>query len=163
MAYKDEYEVMRLWNDGRFEEQLAQEFESWDRVSVQLAPQIANPRDPDTGRARKRSLGPSAMRILGWLPRLRFLRGTPFDPFGWTAHRRTERALIREYEVTLDELLAGLSPETRPLAVDIASVPEGIRGFDLVKEQHLAAARAKQRELLEAFRLRVAKDPGPRT
>jgi indolepyruvate ferredoxin oxidoreductase len=163
MAYKDEYEVMRLWNDGRFEEQLAQEFESWDRVSVQLAPQIANPRDPDTGRARKRSLGPSAMRILGWLPRLRFLRGTPFDPFGWTAHRRTERALIREYEATLDELLAGLSRETRPLAVDIASVPEGIRGFDLVKEQHLAAARAKQRELLEAFRLRVAKDPGPRT
>ncbi len=163
MAYKDEYEVMRLWNDGRFEAQLAREFESWDRVSVQLAPQIANPRDPDTGRASKRAIGPFAMRVLGWLPRLRFLRGTPLDPFGWTAHRRMERALVREYETTLDELLAGLSPETRALAIDIASVPEGIRGFDLVKEQHLEAARAKQRELLEAFRLRVATGVGLRT
>lgn len=163
MAYKDEYEVMRLWNDGGFAAQLAREFESWDRISVQLAPQIANPRDPDSGRARKWSIGPFAMRMLGWLSRLRFLRGTPLDPFGWTAHRRRERALVREYEATLDELLAGLSPETRALAVDIASVPEGIRGFDLVKEQHLEVARAKQRELLEAFRLRVASRPATRT
>jgi indolepyruvate ferredoxin oxidoreductase len=155
LAYKDEYEVARLWSDGSFRAQLEREFEGARRVRIQLAPQLANPRDPDTGRARKWSLGPWAFAFLGALARLRFLRGTPFDPFGWTAHRRRERALIREYESTLEELLAGLGPDTRELAVAIASIPEAIRGFDLVKEQQLADAKAREAELLQAFRLRA--------
>jgi indolepyruvate ferredoxin oxidoreductase len=152
LAYKDEYEVARLWTDGSFRRQLEREFESWDRVELHLAPQIANPRDPDTGRARKWILGPWVFRGLGLLAKLKFVRGTPFDPFGWTAHRRRERELIQEYERTVEELLAGLSPETHPIAVEIASLPEQIRGFDLVKDEHLAAVRTRQAELLNALR-----------
>jgi indolepyruvate ferredoxin oxidoreductase len=152
MAYKDEYEVARLYTDGAFRAQLAREFESFERVEIQLAPQIANPRDPDTGRAKKRSLGPWMFTALGVMARFKFLRGTPFDPFGWTAHRKLERRLVAEYEATLDEVCAGLSLANRDTAVAIASVPEQIRGFDLVKERQLEAARGKQRELLDRFR-----------
>jgi indolepyruvate ferredoxin oxidoreductase len=152
MAYKDEYEVARLWSDGSFRAQLESEFESWGRIRIQLAPQLFNPRDPDTGRARKWSLGPWALRAMAVLARFKFLRGTPFDPFGWTRHRRLERALVAEYEATVEELLARLAPDTRELAVEIASVPESIRGFDLVKERHLEQARARQQELLARFR-----------
>jgi indolepyruvate ferredoxin oxidoreductase len=155
LAYKDEYEVARLWSDDSFRKQLEREFEAWERVELHLAPQIANPRDPDTGRARKWILGPWVFRALGVLAKLKFLRATPFDPFGWTAHRRRERELIADYERTLDELLAGLSHETHALAVEIASIPEHIRGFDLVKDRHLHDAKAKESALLAAFRQRA--------
>ena len=159
LAYKDEYEVARLYTDGSFRAQLEREFEGDYRLEIQLAPQIGNPRDPDTGRARKLSLGPWVLPLLALLARAKRLRGTPLDPFGWTAHRRRERALIRAYEATVEELVAGLSPDTHELAVAIASVPEMIRGFDLVKERHLADAEAKQMELLAAFRMRRAQLP----
>jgi indolepyruvate ferredoxin oxidoreductase len=156
LAYKDEYEVARLYTDGSFRKQLEAEFEGDYRVSLQLAPPwILNPKDPDTGRHRKWAFGPKFFSALALLARLRFLRGTPFDPFGWSAHRRLERGLIGEYEATLDELLEGLSEENRDLAVAIASIPEQIRGFDLVKEEQLAVARSKQEDLLAAFRLRA--------
>jgi indolepyruvate ferredoxin oxidoreductase len=152
MAYKDEYEVARLYTDGSFHAQLAREFESWERLEIQLAPQIANPRDPDTGRAKKRSLGPWMFPVLRVMARFKFLRGTPLDPFGWTAHRKMERQLVRDYVATLDAVLAALTPANRTQAVEIARIPELIRGFDLVKEKQLADAQAKQRELLDAFR-----------
>jgi indolepyruvate ferredoxin oxidoreductase len=151
MAYKDEYEVARLYTDGSFHAQLAREFESWERLEIQLAPQIANPRDPDTGRAKKRSLGPWMFPVLRVMARFKLLRGTPLDPFGWTAHRKMERQLVRDYVATVDALLTRLSPENRAQAVEIARIPELIRGFDLVKEKQLESAQAKQRELLDAF------------
>jgi len=156
LAYKDEYEVARLWTDGSFRAQLDREFSGWKRIELQLAPQLMNPRDPDTGRAKKRTLGPWVFAALRAMAFFKFLRGTPLDPFGWTAHRRRERALIGDYEATLDALLAGLAPDNRDLAVEIASLPEGIRGYDLVKDRHLADVESKQRELLDAFR-RVAR------
>jgi indolepyruvate ferredoxin oxidoreductase len=152
MAYKDEYEVARLWSDGSFRAQIEREFESWDRIRLHLAPQLFNPRDPDTGRARKWALGPWALRAMGLLARFKFLRGTPFDPFGWTAHRRLERRLVREYEATVGELLDRLAPGTQELAVRVACVPEFVRGFDLVKERHLEEAQALQRDLLAELR-----------
>jgi indolepyruvate ferredoxin oxidoreductase len=155
LAYKDEYEVARLWTDGSFRAQLDREFASWQRIELQLAPQLLNPRDADTGRAKKRILGPWVFAALRGMAAFKFLRGTRFDPFGWTAHRRRERELIAGYEATLDTLLAGFASDNRDLAVEIASLPEGIRGYDLVKDRHLADAEGKQRELLEAFRLRA--------
>jgi indolepyruvate ferredoxin oxidoreductase len=155
LSYKDEYEVARLWTDGSFRQQLEREFESWERVELHLAPQIANPRDPDTGRARKWILGPWVFRGLALLAKLKFLRGTPLDPFGWTAHRRRERELIREYERTLEGLFSGLAPDSHEIAVEIARIPELIRGFDLVKDRHLEDAKQKEAELLAAFRLRA--------
>jgi indolepyruvate ferredoxin oxidoreductase len=83
---------------------------------------------------------------------LKFMRGTPLDPFGWTRHRRDERAEIARYERVLDELLDALTPENLSSAVEIAGLPEMVRGFDTVKERHLEAVRHKEAELLAAFR-----------
>ncbi len=154
LAYKDEYEVARLYTDGSFQRQLDQTFQGDYRVSLQLAPQLIFPSDRDSGRVRKISVGPWVFPLFRVLARLKFLRGTPLDVFGWTAHRRTERRLIAEYERTIAELLDDLAPDNRDLAVEIASLPEHVRGFGIVKDEHLERARAKHAELVEAFRLR---------
>jgi len=155
LAYKDEYEVARLYTNGEFVRQLEAEFEGDYRLELHLAPPWSlNPRDRATGRHRKWTLGPWMFPVLRLLARGRFLRGTPFDPFGWTAHRRLERRLIRDYETRVEELLAGLSPESFDLAVEIANIPEHIRGFDTVKEEQLAQAREKEAELLASFHQR---------
>ncbi len=157
-ATKDEYEVARLWTNGEFARQLEAEFEGEYRLELHLAPPWRlNPRDPRTGRHRKWAFGPWMFRVLRLLARGKVLRGTPFDPCGWSAHRRLERQLVRDYEARVEELLAGLSPESFDLAVEIARIPELIRGFDSVKEEQLAHARAKEAELLAAFRLRAAR------
>ncbi len=157
LAYKDEYEVARLYTDGSLERQLAQQFEGTPRVSFHLSLQFLPAwlvrRDPDTGRAPKWRF-PAWLMLPMWrvIRSLRFLRGTPVDPFGRTPHRRMERAMIREYEETVEELLEGLGRESHGLAVEIASLPEMVRGFDTVKEHHVQQAREKQRELLDSFR-----------
>jgi indolepyruvate ferredoxin oxidoreductase len=163
LAYKDEYEVARLFTDGRFRGQLEAEFEGDYRLKIHLSPQFIphwiphwlGGRDPDTGRARKFAFGAWMLGVLGVLRHFKFLRGTPFDVVGWTAHRRLERRLIREYEATLEEILDGLNDENRDLAVEIASLPEHVRGFDSVKESQLAEANVKRTELLEAYRRRA--------
>jgi len=102
--------------------------------------------------AKKMSFGPWMLRAFKVLASLRFLRGTAFDPFGRSVERRTERALIRDYEEMLDEILAGLTPENHHLAVGIASIPEKIRGFGHVKARHLTAAKAEEAALLDQYR-----------
>ncbi len=159
LAYKDEYEVARLYTDGAFRRQIEQTFEGDYRLKLHLAPQMLFPRDRESGRVRKISVGSWVFPAFRLLARLRFLRGTPLDVFGWSAHRRLERRLIADYEETVAELLDGLSAENRDLAVEIAAIPELIRGFGLVKEEHLEKARVKQAELLEAFRLRTPGTP----
>jgi len=157
MSYKDEYEVARLYTDGSLESQLEREFEGDYKLRIHLSPQFLPrflaPRDPETGRVKKWAI-PAPLMLAGFraMAALRFLRGTPFDPFGWTAHRRLERRLIGEYEAVVQELADGLTAENRPLAVEIASLPEHVRGFDTVKERHLEEAKEKERELLAAFR-----------
>jgi indolepyruvate ferredoxin oxidoreductase len=158
LAYKDEYEVARLYTNGEFARQLAAEFEGEYRLRLHLAPPWRfNPRDPLTGRHRKWTFGAWIFPLLRLLARGRVLRGTPLDPFGFSAHRRLERRLVRDYEARVEELLAGLSPESFELAVEIARIPELVRGFDSVKEEQLGHARAKEAELLAAFRLRAAR------
>ncbi|MGH0030255.1 MAG: indolepyruvate ferredoxin oxidoreductase family protein [Myxococcota bacterium] len=161
MARKDEFEVARLYSDGSFAKQVAAEFEGDYRLVLHLAPPrlpvidwFLDRADPDTGRMKKidSRWWFTAMRVLA---RFAFLRDTPFDPFGRTAHRRLERRLVDDYRATVDELVAGLSDENLALAVEIASIPEHIRGFEQVREQHLEDALAKQRELLDAFRRTV--------
>jgi indolepyruvate ferredoxin oxidoreductase len=155
LAYKDEYEVARLYTDGAFQRQLETEFEGDYQIRINLAPQLIFPRDPDTGRVKKVAVGPWVLTAFRWLAKLRFLRGTPFDPFGYTAHRALERAWIRRYEKTVDELLEGLTAENHPLAVEVASLPEHIRGFDTVKERSIEEVESKERDLLAAFRLQA--------
>jgi indolepyruvate ferredoxin oxidoreductase len=100
----------------------------------------------------KKEYGPWMFSAFKVLSKLRFLRGSALDIFGYTEERRTERQLIADYEKTVDELLAKLSPDDHALAVQIASIPEDIRGFGHVKARHLAAAKANEAKLLEAWR-----------
>jgi indolepyruvate ferredoxin oxidoreductase len=152
MAYKDEYEVARLHTDTGFMDRIAAQFEGDYEVKMHLAPPLFAGRDPATGELRKSSYGSwmlSAMRVLA---KFKFLRGSALDIFGYTAERREERALIGEYEKTIDALLADLDREKLPIAVDIASVPENIRGYGHVKSRHLADAKKREAELLEQWR-----------
>jgi indolepyruvate ferredoxin oxidoreductase len=153
MAYKDEYEVARLYTDGSFEKQVANEFGGDNlRLEFHLAPPLLARRDKTTGQLRKMSFGPWLLPTFRVLAKLKFLRGTAFDPFGRSLERQTERKLIQDYEVMLDELLARLTPENHHLAVGLAVIPEKIRGFGHVKQQHLVAAKADEAALLEQFR-----------
>jgi indolepyruvate ferredoxin oxidoreductase len=159
LAYKDEYEVARLFTDGSFQRQIESEFEGeyelvWNAAppSLPLIDFLVNRRDARTGRTRKIQFGAWMFKVLGVMAKLKFLRGTAFDFFGRDAHRKLERQLITEYETTTAEILEGLSKDNLDVAVQIASIPEHVRGFDTVKEEQLAAARGKQTELFDAFR-----------
>ena len=131
MAYKDEYEVARLYTDGAFQKQVASEFDGEGlRFEFHLAPPLLARRDRATGLPRKMSFGPWMMGVFKLIARFKSLRGTAFDPFGYSSERRSERKLIADYAATLDEVLAKLNPANHHLAVGIAAIPEKIRGFD---------------------------------
>ncbi len=160
LAYKDEYEVARL-HASTLQPQLDATFAGEYRVTFHLAPPLLAKRDPVTGVPRKMKFGPWMLKAFGLLARLKGLRGTALDPFGYTEERRTERALIVEYERLVDELLAGLTPANHALAVDLARIPEQIRGYGHVKERHLAAARQRQAQLLGQWRSASAQAAPP--
>jgi indolepyruvate ferredoxin oxidoreductase len=152
LAYKDEYEVARLYTDGQFEAKIRNTFEGDFKLHFHLAPPLFAKRDPATGRLRKSEYGGWTFLAFKLLAKLRFLRGSALDVFGYTRERRTERRLISEYESTIAEILERLDADNHALAVQIASIPEQIRGFGHVKEAHLELAQRKQAELLAALR-----------
>jgi indolepyruvate ferredoxin oxidoreductase len=153
MAYKDEYEVARLYTDGSFRKQVESQFDGDNlRFEFHLAPPLVARRDQATGLPRKMSFGPWMLPAFRLLAKLKGLRGTRFDPFGRSVERRTERKLIADYEAMLDEILGKLTPENHHLAVGLAVIPEKIRGFGHVKQRHLAAAKADEAALLEQLR-----------
>ena len=158
MAYKDEYEVARLYTDGTFDSELGKRFKG-GKVTFHLAPPLLAKADPVTGVPRKMTFGPWMKRAFTVMAWFKFLRGTAFDPFGRTHERRQERALIGMYKSVVDELLAALTTKNIALATEIASVPEQIRGYGHVKERHLKAAKGRESELLEAYRSGKAKMP----
>jgi indolepyruvate ferredoxin oxidoreductase len=153
MAYKDEYEVARLYTDGSFEKQVKGEFAGDSlRFEFHLSPPLLARRDKTTGLPRKMSFGPWVLPAFRLLAKMKFLRGTALDPFGYSLERRTERKLIEDYEAMLEELFANLTPENHHLAVGLAAIPEKIRGFGHVKQRHLVTAKAEEAALLEQFR-----------
>ena len=152
LAYKDEYEVARLHGDGALEKKIAAMFEGDYRVAFHLAPPLFARRDPLTGEPRKMRFGAWMLPLFRLLKHLKGLRGTRLDPFGHTAERRMERSLIAEYEQTIEELLERLSAQNHALAVQIASLPEEMRGFGHIKQRNVAAAREKRKQLLEQWR-----------
>jgi indolepyruvate ferredoxin oxidoreductase len=152
MAYKDEYEVARLYADGSFQRQVAQAFEGDLRFEFHLAPPLLAAKDPVTGEAKKMRFGPWMMTAFRALAAMRFLRGGRLDIFGYSAERREERALISEYEALCDELIAGLTPANHATALALAAIPEKIRGYGHVKARHLAAIEPERRRLLDLWR-----------
>jgi len=155
MAYKDEYEVARLHADPKFLAKIAGQFEGELGKDYKLAYHLAPPllaKKNARGELQKQRFGPwmlTAFRILG---RMKFLRGTALDPFGRTEERRVERELVDEYRASIEEVLRGLGPANLGLAVEIARIPDGIRGYGHVKARHLTAVRPKWDALMADWR-----------
>jgi len=151
MAYKDEYEVARLHTDPAFTARIAAMFDGEVKLVHHLAPPLFAQRDAK-GHLVKQPFGPWMRSAFALLARFKGLRGGALDPFGRSEERRTERALIGEYQASIDELLRDLSAERLPLALEIARLPEDIRGFGHVKAHHLAAVRPRWQALMARWR-----------
>ena len=157
MAYKDEYEVARLYADESFAKQVKREVGGEHlRLFVHLAPPLLARRDKVTGEPKKITFGPWIFPLFRLVAKFKFLRGTPFDPFGYSTERKVERSLVRDYEAMLEEVLARLNRDTHPIAVGLAAIPEKIRGFGHVKARHLKAAKADEAALLDQLRAGVS-------
>ncbi len=152
MAYKDEYEVARLYSQTAFLSSIEKQFEGKVKIRFQLAPPLFATIDEITGRPVKKSYGPWMRKAFGILAHLKGLRGGIVDPFGYSPERKAERALTGEYETTIVELLSGLTLDNLETAVEIANIPEQIRGYGVVKTQSIENAQSLQKELLADFR-----------
>ena len=152
MAYKDEYEVARLHTDKKFTDKIASQFEGDYKLVHHLAPPLLAKKNAK-GELVKQQMGGWIRPAFGLLAKMKGLRGTALDIFGYTEERRTERALIGEYRKSIEEVLAkGLTAERLALATEIARIPEDIRGYGHVKHRHLVAARAKWDGLMAQWR-----------
>jgi indolepyruvate ferredoxin oxidoreductase len=151
LAIKDEYEVARLYSDGTFAQDLQRRFSGAYKIRFHLAPPLLARPDRATGHIRKQNYGAWMGSLFPLLARMKTLRGTWFDVFSYTGERRAERLLIRQYRQTIDSLLAGLTPDKYQIAVEIAALPERIRGYGHVKADNIARAKQCEAELLAAF------------
>ena len=158
LAYKDEYEVARLYTDGSFSRAVEAEFEGVRRMEFHLAPPLLSRfyRDKRTGAPRKIRLGSWIMPVFRLLARGKTLRGTRWDLFGYASERRLERRMIADYERLLDEIESRLSPATHATAVALAALPEDVKGFGHIKDASLAKAKKR-----EAFLLAELRNPAP--
>jgi indolepyruvate ferredoxin oxidoreductase len=152
MTYKDEYEVARLYSDTHFINQVMGSFDGDLKLEFHLAPPLFARKNKVTGELQKMKFGPWMLSAFRVLSKFRMLRGTPLDIFGYSAERKTERALIADYDAMLVEIIGNLTPANHATAVALAAIPEKIRGFGHVKARHLAAAKAEEKMLREQFR-----------
>jgi indolepyruvate ferredoxin oxidoreductase len=152
MTYKDEYEVARLMTEPAFAARLRDTFEGDFQLRYNLAPPLLSPRDARTGRPRKRQFGPRLALGFQALRRLRVLRGTPLDIFGYGAHRRMERSLIEEYEALVERVLPLVKSATVVQAEAVLRAHDKIRGYDVVKEQSVARVREELPKLVAALK-----------
>ena len=151
MAYKDEYEVARLYTNGEFQEKLSRQFEGDYSLKFHLAPPLFAKRDPQTGHLKKREYGPWILPALRLVAKGKGLRNTPFDLFGYTEERRWERQLIEDYQKTIVNLLDRLTQTNHRTAVSIAEIPDMIKGFGHVKSNNIKRAQSREKQLLETF------------
>jgi indolepyruvate ferredoxin oxidoreductase len=159
LAYKDEYEVARLFADGTFEKQLHDAFEGDYKIKFNLAPPILNSGTDSQGRPKKREFGPGMMKSFRLLAKLKGLRGTPLDIFGYAAERKMERALITAYEKDVASVLSTLSPANAEIAVELLSLPDRIRGYGPVKEKAVKDAEMRHAQLVADL---ASPPPAPR-
>ncbi|MGX1305749.1 indolepyruvate ferredoxin oxidoreductase [Amorphus suaedae] len=148
MAYKDEYEVARLYSEPAFRARLKDTFHDHKRLTVMLAPPMLTGTDPATGRPKKRAFGPWVFKAFGVLAGLKGLRGTVLDPFGYTSERRAERDLVKRYRADVEMILARLGEANYGLLVEIARIPDLIRGYGPVKQANFAVADKKRETLI---------------
>jgi len=156
LAYKDEYEVARLYTDGSFLKSVQAQFEGNYKIAFNLAPPIMERTDPATGRPKKREFGAWMMIAFRILAKLKGLRGTRLDLFGYHPDRREERALIAEYESTAEGILKTITPENRDICREILALPDMIRGFGPVKAGNIKKARVQKTVLLQKVEAELA-------
>jgi indolepyruvate ferredoxin oxidoreductase len=159
LAYKDEYEVARLYTNGEFEKQLRDQFEGDFKISFNLAPPLLGGGTDALGRPKKRAFGAWMMPVFRLLAGMRGLRGTAFDIFGHSADRKLERDLIAAYEKDVATVLSLLSPVTVDTAVELLSLPDRIRGYGPVKAKAVRDAKARYAQLAADL---VSPQPAPR-
>lgn len=151
MAIKDEYEVARLYTDGRFLRKLNAQFDGDFKLKFHLAPPLLARRDPETGELQKREYGPWIFTAFRLLARMKGLRGGTWDIFGRTAERRSERALRDAYLAQMREIADRLTPQNHSAALALASIPDEIRGFGHVRERNMKKADDLRQKLQTAF------------
>jgi indolepyruvate ferredoxin oxidoreductase len=149
LAYKDEYEVARLYSNGDFEQTLAAQFEGNYRLRFHLAPPLLAKRDPQSGKPIKREFGGWVLPLFRLLAKFKNLRGGALDIFSYTAERKMERALITAYERDIDRLLDETRLDNLDTAIEIARLPQQIRGFGHVKQVSIEAAARRREQLLQ--------------
>jgi indolepyruvate ferredoxin oxidoreductase len=152
MTYKDEYEVARLFTDPGFAARVREQFEGEYTIQFNLAPPLLARRDRATNRPVKRRFGPWMARAFALMAKLRPMRGTPLDIFGYHPHRRAERQLIRDYAQLVDDVLRDLTPNNVAAAEAVLRAHDKVRGYDIVKEANAAAVREAVPKLLAAMR-----------
>jgi indolepyruvate ferredoxin oxidoreductase len=150
MAYKDEYEVARLHTDATFHAKIATMFEGDYKLHFHLAPPLLAKTNAK-GELQKQKFGPAMLTGFKLLAKLKGLRGGAFDMFGRSEERRTERALITEYQASINDVLELLTPANHTAAIAIARIPEQIKGYGHVKARHLTSARANWVALMAAY------------
>ncbi|RIK95074.1 MAG: indolepyruvate ferredoxin oxidoreductase family protein [Proteobacteria bacterium] len=153
LAYKDEYEVARLYAKSGFIDRIKAQFAGDVRLEFNLAPPLLSRPDPASGRPKKRRFGSWMLVAFKTLSKFKGLRGTPCDPFGYAADRKLERALIADYEADVEMIIAALDRQTHGQAVELARLAEDIRGFGPVKAAAAEKARARRQTLRDAFAL----------
>ncbi|HWI10864.1 MAG TPA: DUF6537 domain-containing protein, partial [Burkholderiaceae bacterium] len=160
MSYKDEYEVARLYTDGGFQRQLADQFEGDVKLEFHMAPPLlARPKNGQP--PKKIALGAWMLPAMKLLAKGKALRGSWFDLFGHTEERRMERNLVTQFERCIDELAANLTAERLPSAIQIAALPQSMRGYGHVKIANVALTRAREAELLHRFMPERYAKPAP--
>ena len=151
MAYKDEYEVARLHTGHEIKKYIEDKLEGNYKIEYSLAPPVFGGRDKLTGRYPKRKLPSYTYHLFSLIKHFKFLRGTPFDLFGMSTHRKIERSLILEYQSMLLELATAISVENYDAAVKIASLPDHIKGYDVVKESNIEKTKLLKEQYFNEF------------
>jgi indolepyruvate ferredoxin oxidoreductase len=148
LAYKDEYEVARLHSNKKFLQEIHEQFGDDAEITFNLAPPILSRTDPNTGRPQKRQFGSWMLPVFQALRRLRFLRGTHFDVFGYSKERRAERRLIADYERMMQLVIVQLSERNFDAALELLTLPQMVRGYGPIKMQAIADYEEKRKALL---------------
>jgi indolepyruvate ferredoxin oxidoreductase len=152
LAYKDEYEVARLYSDGEFLRKLKAQFSGNYKLRFHLAPPLLSKKDPRTGQLIKREFPAWTINLFGLLAKFKFLRGSILDVFGYTAERTQERQDIEEYRELLEQLAHGVKEDNYQVAVQLAELPLQLRGFGHIKDQNREKLMLQREQLLEKFR-----------
>ncbi|MGI9259827.1 MAG: indolepyruvate ferredoxin oxidoreductase family protein, partial [Gammaproteobacteria bacterium] len=151
LAYKDEYEVARLYTETGFLDKLCDEYEGKPKLEFHFSPPLISGTDPSTGRPRKKTFGAWSIVLLRMLARMRFLRGSPLDPFSYTGDRKLERRLLAEYEADLEAVCKRLDGSHFAAALELMSLPDQIRGFGPIKAQAAEETAQQRHALLEEW------------